>query len=117
MLGGLYRERRVADNPDERRDDHELEQAEVVDFGDLQLSHAVEQHRAPVAPLQREQLFEHHAFAIVTVAKAALGEQALVALEGPGQADNSSADARVVQRGRRVAQVGRGQRRALELAD
>ena len=48
MLGGLDGERRVADNSDERRDDHELEQAEVVDLGDLQLTHAVEQRRAPL---------------------------------------------------------------------
>ena len=85
MLGGLDGERRVADDPDERRDDHELEQAEVVDLGDLQLTHAVEQRRARAAPLQREQLLEHHALAVVTIAKPALGEQALVALEGVGQ--------------------------------
>ena len=123
MPGGLDSERRVSDDPDERRDDHELEQAEVVDFGDLQLPHAVEQRRARAAPLQREQLLEHHAFAVVAVAEAALGEQALVALEDVGQADDASADACAVravfrgQRARRGAQVGRGERRALELAD
>ncbi len=53
MLGGLDGERRVADDPDERRDDHELEKAEVVDLGDLQLTHAVEQRRATFAALQR----------------------------------------------------------------
>jgi hypothetical protein len=121
MLGGLYGEGCVADNPDERRDDHELEQAEVVDLGDLQLMHPVQQRRAPLVALQREQLLEHQAFAVMTIAESALEEQALVAVEGVGQAASTGTDTRRAvsgsRRSCRGAQIVRGKRRAFELAN
>ena len=70
-----------------------------------------------MVPLQREQLLEHHAFAIVTIAKPAVGEQSFVALERVGQADDAGTRARKIQRARRDAQVARGKCRALELAN
>src|SRR5262249_28941635 len=81
MRRRLNRQLSIADDPNQRRDRHELDQAQVVDFRDQQLLDAFEEPWTASFGFGAQEDLESAALAIMSISQAAFREQFLIGRE------------------------------------